>query len=342
MNTDKFRALMEPGLYGNLFGKKIPLYSLFLIIPLFTLLFVLYILLVPIFHTNSLSREAIHGILDLSDLDETQMTKVALRGEWEFYWKQFLVRLPKNGKVNYIKLPSAWNSSMPEQTEFSLGQGYATFALKVKLPSQARDYSIKLRPISSAYKLYINGKKVGENGVLGKTLVGEKPGLHNKIYHLGKQANQIDLVLQVSNFQLNYGGLRRQILLGTTEEIVSVQINSNNQKLFFAGAFYLIGIYHLGLHFIRRAKDTFYFGIFCFIGSLYMFVDNELLLYHYFPQVPWLLTIRLQYIMLYFSTITAVLYVYYLYPRDFPLRQIRAIIAVTIVFFILTLFFSAR
>ena len=107
---------------------------------------------------------AIKGVLDLRHWDWDKNGAVELNGEWEFYWKKFCApdffRDSVFYKINYIPVPSFWNNYIPQQKAFQPAFGYATYHLLILCPPDARQLALKFLTVESAYKLFVNGKKI--------------------------------------------------------------------------------------------------------------------------------------------------------------------------------------
>ena len=127
------------------------------------ILLTLALLLIPFSLLGSVKKEipiAQNGILDLRDWNFQKDGTVELYGHWQFYWKEFLspsdTLLGKHpGFTGFMPIPGHWNNYLVDGNPIS-GEGYATFALIVRLPEDAENLALKLIDIQTAYRLFIN------------------------------------------------------------------------------------------------------------------------------------------------------------------------------------------
>ena len=130
---------------------------------------------------------ATKGVIDLRGLGESAEPwdfvkdgPIELAGEWEFYWHQLAG--PADFKSNsflspdsYIQTPGRWNGHIINKNEIG-GQGYATYRLKVLLPSNARELGFHIPDgQGSAHSTYVNSELLAQNGKPAITAHDETP-----------------------------------------------------------------------------------------------------------------------------------------------------------------------
>ncbi len=85
--------------------------------------------------------KAVKGVIDLTGFSGSDQFAVKLNGEWEFYWNKMLRPLDfenRNRRPDYYgNVPSYW-TDYPEDIVSDGRTGYATYRLKVILPSGFR------------------------------------------------------------------------------------------------------------------------------------------------------------------------------------------------------------
>ncbi|WP_031515852.1 hypothetical protein [Desulfofalx alkaliphila] len=131
---------------------------------------------------------ALEGTLDLTGWDFEQMGPVELNGDWEFYWGQLLTPGDFNeGQGGFDKhlfsVPQSWNGYRVND-QILTGEGYATFRLKVLLPEDEQSKSLGLSAISTAHKLWVNGRLVSAQGEVATQREQSDPKYFPKIIHL--------------------------------------------------------------------------------------------------------------------------------------------------------------
>lgn len=249
---------------------------------------------------------------------------IRLDGEWEFFWKE-LVESDKfadkgSRAVDFIRVPGAWNGykslqkKIPENESIA-GDGYATYRLKV-LVDRSVELSLKLPIIVSAYRLYINGTLCAKAGVVGNESGASVPQYHTHVIRVPERtSSEIDIAIHVSNFHHRKGGLRNPILLGLDQDIHRKREMNLFLYSFPSGAFLIIGLYHFGLYFYRRKdRSALWFGLYSILMSVNSLLNAEYYFHHLFPEIPYEVGRKLEYITQYLSIPAIVLFVEILYP----------------------------
>lgn len=128
--------------------------------------------LIIVCNTSFCQVKAKKGILDLRNWNWTTNGIADLNGEWEFYWKSLYTPASfDSAKIEpsiYGKVPGFWNSLIPGKGLFEPGFGYATYKLKILCPPSNEKLDLKFLTVSSAYKLFVNGKQIVRVGEVGR------------------------------------------------------------------------------------------------------------------------------------------------------------------------------
>lgn len=224
---------------------------------------------------------AVNGILDLRSYDFNK--PVSLKGEWLFYPNQ-LYEPSRMGSIETkpvaITVPSPWNKAFQSQ-----GYGYGTYQLNIQLDDVHTVLGIKTQVIRSAAKLYVNGVLIHEDGKVGKTpathVMNNVPATH----YFEPKDNQIEILLQVSNFNRDIGGITQDIILGTHDQIQNY--NMISYGIDFTGVLLLIGfgLYQLSFYFTLQKEIGFlYSGMLPIFSGLTTLFRNQkvgALLFHF-------------------------------------------------------------
>ncbi|EPG75788.1 GHKL domain protein [Leptospira fainei serovar Hurstbridge str. BUT 6] len=238
------------------------------------------------------------GILDLRAANP-ESSPLLLNGSWEFYWKQLIPSFYRNPiPAEYFPMPGFWNEkSVGQQTLDS--SGYASYRLKLILPEERSLYAISVIDLESAYTLYVNGKIVGKNGIVGTSREKELPEWRPAVYPF-ETSGETELLLHVSNFHHRLGGVWQGLSFGKADSLLSDQRNSIALELFVAGSIFMIGVYHCLIFFVRRRELTFLqLGLFCFIMAVRSLVTGQRYILQLVPDLSWESLVRLDYLTVY-------------------------------------------
>lgn len=279
----------------------------------------LFSLLVICVAVGANAQMATRGVIDLRSSD---LSKVALplEGEWEFYWKQ-LPSAQDTGEwptnPDYLCFPQLWNNGRTTGGQLLENTGYATYRLTVLLPSERPPLSLSLNHVYSNYRLYIDGALVAKNGQVGTTKDSSKPHWLPATLRALPKSDTMEIVVQISNFHHSKGGAREPIYLGARDIVMHSSLFNISYDLLLSGCLIMSGLFFLGLYlFGQRDKYIIAFGLFCLVFSYRFFGADNYALHILYPNIPWGLTIRLEYMALFLAPALFAVYSYTLFPRD--------------------------
>ncbi|UCG09062.1 MAG: PAS domain S-box protein, partial [Desulfobacterales bacterium] len=323
--------------------KSSQIYKLSLIPIIVTLLF-----LYACRHESSekIFPEAVRGVLDLTDWDFAKDGPADLRGEYEFYWMQLLSPMEFSKaappqKKGFIKVPGYWNNYEIEGLKVP-GEGYATYRLAVLLDAQKEPLALRLKEIMTAYTLLVNGKKVTSVGSVSKTREATIPGFFRHVVDFESAANQLDIILHVSNFHHRRGGVWEVIQLGRERDIRQIQERRISFDFFLFGSIVIMALYHLFLFVVRKKdRSPLYFSLFCFLIAVRLFSTGERFLIHLFPTISWESMLKLEYLSWYLAVPAFALFMQSLFPK-FSILFLRILGFLGVVFSCIVLFTPAR
>lgn len=291
--------------------------------------------------------KAVKGILDLTNWNFKSDGTVDLSGEYEFYWKQHLAPSDFAGpvlpqKTGFITVPGFWNSYELNGKKLP-GDGYASYRLKILLHEKGEHLSLKFLSMSTAYTLFLNGQKVSSIGIAGRDRETTVPRYFPQIIDCKAEANRIELIYQVSNFHHRRGGPREVIQLGEEKGIQKIKEIRLGFDLFLFGSIFIMALYHFCLFTLKKKERAFlYFSIFCFLVALRLLATDERYIIHFFPNIPWELLIKMEYLSFYLAIPAFVLFIQSFYPQEVPIRILHLIVAIGLAFSCAVLFTPAR
>lgn len=276
------------------------------------------------------------GVLDLRSHSFSAHPIIDLDGAWEFYWHRFLMpgrpteRFPERSAVTpdaYLSVPDAWNGNMIAGQELA-GEGYATYRLRVLLPHDSGSLALKMLDAGSSYRLWANGRLIGEVGHPGIDEASTVPSYRTATFDLGDPGSELEIILHVSNFQHRKGGLWERIKLGTAPAIHAYRDRLLVFEGFLAGTLVVMGLYHLALYALRRRElSLLWFGLLCLAIAVRTALVGERILHAMLPDVWWLFLLKAEYITMMLGMALFVLYLGALFPRDIPAMSVRLLVA---------------
>ncbi len=299
---------------------------------LYTILAAILILLL---FSSALSSDhrASQGIIDLRQVDFQKSNPIKLQGQWEFYWNEFLepAQLPAQDRISgYVELPRAWNHHNIPGLELQAG-GIATYRLQILTGQESERLALKIPTISTAYRLWSNGELVAGRGEPGVTRQSTIPWYQPAIAAVSPADGRIDLVLQVANHHYREGGVWSVITIGSATSIWQHTYHRLAFDCFLLGALIMIGIYHLGLFWLRhKERYTLYFGGFCLTIALFLIGRGEYYISYLMPFLNWELSFKVTELTNFLALPLLMLYLRQLYPQEFSRRVVRGCSAIII------------
>ncbi len=299
--------------------------------------------------------QAKNGVLDLRGWDFERDGIIQLDGDWEFYWEQLLTTedfsagTPPPIMTGFINVPDPWNGYTVDGQSLS-GDGYATYRLTVLLnnaSSQAASpfFAVEtlLPPPATAHNFYVEGQLIGSAGIVGSTAETMTPVFMPYLATFVPGADQIEIIVQLSNFYTYQGGIVQSIYFGPQPQIYNSYQQRLNLDFFFMGSILIMGLYHLGLFGLRtKDKSPFYFGLFCLTVAGRTLVMNYPQIFADFVNSSWVVFTQSIFLLIYAAPATFALFAYTLFPTEFPKRMLQIILGLTTIFVAITLFGSSK
>lgn len=218
------------------------------------------------------------GILNIEEWD--MQNTIPLNGEWEFYPNVLLEPKDINTEqfkehkknMRYIKVPGEWNSSLNKDAS-SVGSG--TYRLRIKVPKNTA-YGIKTKTIRSSSKIYLNEHEIIQ---VGKPALEIEDFESESKYRVGgghTLDKEIEILVQVSNYNFASGGMLKAIEFGTFQTIIKTNKKDYAVDMLIISIYLVLGIY-FAISYLQRKKEIYllYFSLMNLAMGLYQSTLNE-------------------------------------------------------------------
>jgi hypothetical protein len=232
--------------------------------------------------------KASRGVMDMTRWDLNKDQTIQMDGQWEFYWSKFVNdrEFPEETPDMYIKVPSTWNEYSLDGKSLA-GEGYATYRLHVKtgIPAETM-LGLRLYPLSSAYRLFINERLVASNGNVSRNALEEVGEYRPQAVFFKAPAQEFDIIIQVSNFQYARGGFWYSMSMGSAEGILALHDKIMGKEIFLLGALLMISLFYLATFImIRELKYSFYFACLCITMAIALDMMGQYILLRFLPSL---------------------------------------------------------
>jgi len=266
--------------------------------------------------TGAMAPTVKNGMLALSDWDFSEQGNISLDGDWAFYWNALLLpgKFDGNTPTGYYALPCGW----AKYKELSLpAHGAATYRLVVKTNAATGLYSIFIPNVYTDYALWMNGELLHACGSFAQK---KSVYLHPQAYDFYYAGSELEIVLQVKNDALVYGGgVGQSIRLGTAEQIHKEYQTYAAVDLSLISICMFVGCFFLVLyHYKKNNRELVWISVLCFAVSLRNLLSNTTLMMQAFPGLPFWLGSRLVMLTIPFIIISMLFYTRGLYKDETP------------------------
>lgn len=242
-----------------------------------------------------------NGMVDIQSYDFEEGQIIHLKGEWFFYWNKLLTprELKENKELTPVLLPvpSHWKSE-ERPSDF----GFGTYRLFVKASKSQSEMDLMLYPgqIYSSARIFLNEREIKVIGGPGKTSETSVLAVSQNYIPLKLREGMNEIIIQVSNFTNKNAGLRRAPQLGHYRKIAEDVEKRTLKDLTSIGALFILSIYFFILfYYYKEDKAPLFFALFCLMFSLRGLVTNERFLQMLIPSLPYMLSVKIEYITIY-------------------------------------------
>jgi signal transduction histidine kinase/CheY-like chemotaxis protein len=278
-----------------------------------------------------------------------QEGRVALAGEWEFYWNQLLSpddfkQTQSANLTGFIKVPAIWND-LSVGSEKLMSKGFATYRLTVLIKENRELLTITIPEIPSAYKLWVNGEKVLDHQKVAIDASQSIGGPGSRSVMLSPPPQRLELILQVSNYFHRDGGIWLPPILNLSISHLLVREKAIIVDGLVIGAILIIAFYHLMLLMYQRnrVENLYFFGFCLFLAVRTLVVGDGELLYSLVPaDVSWELARKLEYLGYYSPIVFLTFFLRAMFPQEIQTWFIRFAAWPNIVQIVIVLLFSAQ
>ncbi|WP_419889703.1 histidine kinase [Paenibacillus xylanexedens] len=273
-------------------------------------------------HEKPMARQ---GILDMAGVEWTNQSVIPLDGEWEFYPEQLLS--PQQIKLDHsqpvmIQVPGNWDDKRISRGYPMNGKSYGTYRLIVRNVPQGELLAIAKRYVRFSDAMYVDGKLMSRSGQPGTSAASYVPRNEPYTIYFHPERTEIEVVLQVANFDFRSGGIYNSIDLGQGSHMEARAIIQSGLELLIMGIVVIFGLLFFYLY-VRLHRDgiQLLYALF-FIGfALTVVTNGERLLLQLMPDISFELAYKLKYISVYGVSIITSMITWRLTPDLGPLLK---------------------
>jgi len=265
------------------------------------------------------------GILELAGWDFTGNPVIKLDGSWLFAEGVFVdpdsVNLISFSNISKtINVPDIWNNQgYPNYT-------FGTYFLRILLDEWQENFAMQIPTVSTACKIFINGKEMYHQGSPGKTKETSIPSYHpdafvvhsELIRSAGFHQKYLDIVIHISNFHHADSGLWESLLFGNANLLMNKWKRLIITTGMLNGILLITSIIFLMFSFLRwDNKISLFFGLYVLSVLIFNLNINIKPIYYFFPSIDFEIQNKMGYLMGFcFQAFTYIWFIHYLFPKE--------------------------
>jgi len=214
-------------------------------------------------------------------------------------------------KESSIQFPSSWGTK--EQVY------YGTYHFVISGLTPGKSYGFHMMDAFTSFEIEVDDKVILSNGVVGTQKSESIPESDPGIGLFVANNSTIDVVIRVSNFASHLYGVWQKTVFGLTENIVSYEEKLLQRDLIVIASLWMMALYHWILYAImRKEKTILYFSLFILMVLIKSYFSGIQLGYEWYIPIPYIVGMRLAYIVIPFMAITFIAFVKACFPEEVP------------------------
>ena len=248
--------------------------------------------------------QTVPGYADLSNFDFGEKLAYIPHTSLLYYRNELYV--PEDFKLgNITKEPHDFDGI---NGRFDPGR-YGTYSLVLNLPDNGV-YGLSSYSAMYSQRLFINGIEYQQDGVVGKTAETTIPKTRHYTVYFTPDKGKAEIVIQFANFShADFGGVM-SLYVGNQQRIMERDAVAQQRVHILVGSTITVFLFFLGMFFFFRKRYAFlWFSLSCLSLGLRILIVNEKVIMLLIPDLPWNISIGLEYISLAFLLFLFLLYI---------------------------------
>ncbi len=284
------------------------------------------------------------GVLDLR-FEACDNTAFPLIGEADIYWQEFytidtLESVNPPVKSGIIEVPGNWNGLRTAEGKLPR-TGFITIAVRVIPPKDGTRLALKLAPIRTAYRLYMDSLLIESVGEVARKAEDAVPAYATRSVSLPATVEPFTLIFHISNFDNSKGGPWLTSFIGDIDAIFRQRNRALGYEIFFIGALLVFLIVQIASYLADTGKvfksEIPYLTGFTLAIVLHLALTGECLLYFLFPFVHPHIFVDIDYLAFFSSGMLFHLYLHRKFSEVSSTKMMRYVVISTLILMLMVL-----
>jgi signal transduction histidine kinase len=248
-------------------------------------------------------RPTTHIIQGFADFNKIHLSRTTLlyplEGEWRFAPEQLIEPSQPwpEEESDFLAVPLSWERVDPA-LGLQKGHGKGSYRLLLRLNEEdvGQTLGLYVKPISSAYRLWVDGHLLREIGKVSTSPADTIPRETTEYIYFVPVHNEIQIDIQVANYNQRKGGIWGGIYIGSEKAIEASLIPQLVRDSVNAGALFMMGIFYFAFAWLYiPQRSTFFLGLLSISLGLRTFFLGETLVTSFLPGLLWEWQVKLEY-----------------------------------------------
>ena len=260
------------------------------------------------------------GRADLRASSDLIASGLRLDGDWQFAPGVLLDgSAPDDAFETTLVVPGYWDACVSDGAGPD-GQGIGTYRVRLQVPGNARNLAVRIATLGTAWVLYAGETRIASAGRLPVDGRAPVPDYEAAVAEVpDDHGGTVVLTLAVANADHASGGAWDLIWFGDEDALRQQQAQRTRLAMLLAGAYGILGLYHLMLWLTRRREAAAgAFAVACGAIMVRVLCVDDVQLQQMFPGLSWSTGVRIDYLTLPTLLLATVSQVRLLFPEEVP------------------------
>ncbi len=187
---------------------------------------------------------------------------------------------------------------------------YGTYCIKAELPAAGGTYGLSSYSAMYSQRMFIDGKEYPAVGVPGETAKTTVPMTRRYTVYFTPCAEKVEIIIQFANFNhSDYGGIF-PLYLGSQQMIAERDSAAQQRVHILFGCSMAAFLFYMGMFlFFHRRYAFLWFSLASLSIGIRMLIVDEKAIMLLFPDLPWRLSMCLEYLALIALILSFLLYI---------------------------------
>lgn len=163
-------------------------------------------------------------------------------------------------------------------------KGFGTYRLVIHMQPTDEIYGVKVTSIRMGHRLYIDGRLAGQSGRPADDRLDSRPGNTPYTAFFQPRGRDVEIVLQVANFEFVTGGVVNSLQFGLSADLIKLNGIRIGTDIAICLILVILGAYHISVYILERRDKTYLIlGLYLLLLGVQMSIYGEKIIQRLLP-----------------------------------------------------------